>query len=407
MNIITQLKDKNEINTLYLFAFLIPIYPKLYTLSMLLFVAEVILKTKPLATHFKRNIQTSSPLLWMILFFVLHLFGSFYSTNTSFAWMDIGMKISFFFIPVIFIFFPIQVSWKKFMFSFFIGALASVFIAFSVALYHYFETGNDIHFKESYLSHWMHRSYWASYLTIGFLISFKHFLWRASKVYYVFGIVSLLFFMTTLLTGSKMGIITLFVVAICLLLIWIVTQRKWIPGLIILVVLCGSSIFVAFKSPILTQRIAATNHYLSNLDNLNVNSTESNTTRIFMWRTATELIQENWLIGTGTGDIKDELQKRNYEKGYVGVADKKFNVHNQYLQTFATLGLFGLITLIAMLFLPLFKGRETSTSYSLEKKMIILILILSLIPESFFETQAGIVPGAFLLSIIGSYQKGE
>lgn len=407
MKVLNYIKDKNEISSLYFFAFLIPIYPKFYTICLILFLLEVIIKIRPSKTHFKKNTLLTSPLVWMALFFVLHVIGSFYSINTSFAWMDIGMKLSFIFFPLIFAFFPIPISWKKVMASLVLGAFTSVIIAFIVAFYHYTESGNSIYFKESYLSHWMHRSYWASYLTIGFLISFKHFLWRSSNVYYIYGMVSLLFFVATLLTGSKMGIITLFIVAISLLMIWIVTQKKWVSGLIVLVFLAGSTILVALNSPALTQRIAATNHYLSNLDNLNVNSIESNTTRVFMWETATELINENWLKGVGTGDIKDELQQRNYEKGYIGVADKKFNVHNQYLQTFATLGIVGLISLLALLLLPLFKIKKSTSLFLLEKKMIVLIIILSLIPESFFETQAGIVPGAFLLCLIGSYQKSE
>jgi O-antigen ligase len=128
------------------------------------------------------------------------------------------------------------------------------------------------------------------------------------------------------------------------------------------------------------------------------NSFESTTARILMWDTAYDLIKENFWFGVGTGDVKDELQKRNYEKGFTGVADKNFNSHNQFLNSHVAIGFFGVLFLLLSFVTPIIFSRR---NYKYLKVGVVLILFLSLMPEAFLETQAGIVPVAFFLSLFG------
>lgn len=112
----------------------------------------------------------------------------------------------------------------------------------------------------------------------------------------------------------------------------------------------------------------------------------------------------NFLLGVGTGDVKDELKKQNLKSGYTGVAALNMNAHHQFLNTHAAIGLFGLISLALSFFTAFYMGIRQQV---ILLPILVTILFLSLLTESFFETQAGIIPGAFLLSFIGSYQKSE
>ncbi|HMT30539.1 MAG TPA: O-antigen ligase family protein, partial [Bacteroidia bacterium] len=57
----------------------------------------------------------------------------------------------------------------------------------------------------------------------------------------------------------------------------------------------------------------------------------------------------NPLAGTGTGDVKDELVKVYYQKGYTEIYNLKLNAHNQFLQSFASLGVLGFLFLIMVM----------------------------------------------------------
>jgi len=73
-----------------------------------------------------------------------------------------------------------------------------------------------------------------------------------------------------------------------------------------------------------------------------------------MWGRALEIIKDNPLLGIGTGDVKDELQRTAEIEGYSIVKDRNFNVHNQYLETWMGIGIFGFILLLLLLFILVF-----------------------------------------------------
>jgi O-antigen ligase len=112
----------------------------------------------------------------------------------------------------------------------------------------------------------------------------------------------------------------------------------------------------------------------------------------------------NFLLGVGTGDAKEELKKQNLKSGYTRVAELNMNAHHQFLNTHVAIGLFGLISLALSFFTAFHMGMRQQV---IVLPILVTIIFLSLLTESFFETQAGIVPIAFFLSLIGSYQKSE
>ena len=118
-------------------------------------------------------------------------------------------------------------------------------------------------------------------------------------------------------------------------------------------------------------------------------SIESSASRMIMWSTSIQLFSENVLIGVGTGDVRDELDKRNAKLGNLGVVEHSLNSHNQYLNTSVQLGLMGLI--------PLILSMLTALIVAIRKRNLILVLmvkafVITMLFESFLETQAGLIP---------------
>ena len=82
------------------------------------------------------------------------------------------------------------------------------------------------------------------------------------------------------------------------------------------------------------------------VENPNSKTTESSASRILIWKSSLELIMNKPIIGYGSGDVKDLLIYKYLQNGYFGIAEKKLNAHNQFLQTQLASGIFGLLMLL-------------------------------------------------------------
>jgi O-antigen ligase len=131
---------------------------------------------------------------------------------------------------------------------------------------------------------------------------------------------------------------------------------------------------------------------------------ESSASRAIMWSTAMGLFSENVVIGVGTGDVSNALDERNLELGNTGVAEKSLNAHNQYLNTAVQLGLAGLIPLLLIFITSFVRAVKTKL---IEGILLTLILFLTLMFESFLETQAGIIPVTLLLLLFFSISRAN
>jgi O-antigen ligase len=127
---------------------------------------------------------------------------------------------------------------------------------------------------------------------------------------------------------------------------------------------------------------------------------EGTVLRIAVWTGAVEIVKENWLLGVGTGDgeiaMLEKTQVLN-KKAF----EQKLNAHNQYLETFMTLGIVGFLIVVIMLLFPLV--------YSLKKRHFIfvsflLIVGINMLFESVFETFQGIIFFCFCYCLLDVFQ---
>lgn len=389
---------------LYLFAFMIPINPKWLTLGILFIILDLMVRT----IIFKQkspvlSISFKDTRVWLILFFVLHIVGVAYTENTAFAWMDIGMKLSFILFPILFFLYPKKVKWEMFATYFIAGAIVSIMTSLIQATINYYERGYVAYFFDSRLSFMMHRSYWATYLVMASTLSWFMFYKRQLKLIPTI-ILFFVFSAFVFMSGSKMGILLLLLSTIIWVVVLLVQRKAYLFGILVLIFLAGIGVSVDYVAPQLSIRIKNGINSISGNEKIDLSTTESNASRILVWRSSRAIISDNFLLGVGTGDVKDELKKQNLKSGYTGIAELNMNAHNQFFNTHVAIGFFGLISLLLSFFTAFYIG--------IRKQIILLpilvtILFLSLLTESFFETQAGIIPGAFLLCLIGSYQKNE
>jgi O-antigen ligase len=110
--------------------------------------------------------------------------------------------------------------------------------------------------------------------------------------------------------------------------------------------------------------------------------------RFHKWLNTIECWSEQWLIGTGTGDMQHELNE-TYRKNEFSLAlQYSFNPHNQYLETLLTLGLPGFSLLGSWMLSLVVAGWRSKNALLLAFG---LIVSMSMITESMLERHWGLV----------------
>jgi O-antigen ligase len=118
--------------------------------------------------------------------------------------------------------------------------------------------------------------------------------------------------------------------------------------------------------------------------------------RLAKWHAASLAVSEHWVLGVGPGNtaaIIDDIYSRI---GFEYALQLHYNAHNQFLQTFLALGIFGITVFAGLIIIILINGL-------LKQDIVLLIFILSLglfsISESILAVNKGIVFFALFTSI--------
>jgi len=381
-------------------AFFLPLSKKVVPIIIILIVLNWLIGGE-FKSKFSNLVKPKYALLFMSFYF-LHLIGLIYTDNLGFGWFDMEIKLSLMVFPLVF--FTSRPLEKKDIDQintlFILGCLISGVYLLLNGLMSYLETKDINSFLYGKLSMGYHTSYYSMYLCLSLaIIMFYIFtkwndisLWKRM----LFLVSKPVFLVLIVLLMSKSGIITLvFVVVITIM--YLLFLKKIIQASLLLsavVILLFTAIHLIPETKV---RIVGTIDLLLNKSTeINPNSVESTAERLLIWPVAIELISEHPLVGVGTGDIRDELIKKYIKKEYSGVQMKGLNVHNQFLQTFAALGLFGFLSIAFGFILPLFYSiKKSNFIYAI----LILIIIINALTESVLEVQAGVIFYAFFNSL--------
>lgn len=107
--------------------------------------------------------------------------------------------------------------------------------------------------------------------------------------------------------------------------------------------------------------------------------------RTEFWRAGWSVFLKNKIIGTGTGDIKDELNLEYEQNGTLLEEPYRHRIHNQYLTFAASFGSIGFVVFLACFFYPFFMKKR-----SMFFTAFISISALSFLTEDTLETQVGV-----------------
>lgn len=401
-----ELNTKLHLYLTVLLAFVIPIYPKLIP-----FVIVILIINWLLGKHFTslfRKSDLTITFLTIISLYIMYCIGLIYTDNMNYALKDLETKLSLIIFPMVYYTSP-QFSvhnFQKIMKAFVWGCITAAAICFFHAAYQYFYTQYLISqniwawnyginfFLKSRLSIWIHPSYLAMYCVFGLAVMYalnKENKFFTSIWFYFMMFILILFIF---LLSSKAGLISLFILGAFLVTETIVKEKK-------IAVACTffcSALFIFFSLYFLAPEFAGkVDEIISVLKgNTNKNSPGSTASRIEIWNSSVKVIKKNLLTGVGTGDIKDALIEQYRKDELNFAAEHKLNAHNQFLQTFASLGLPGFFLLVSGVLLSLIVSIKKGNVIHL---MFVSFVIVNLLVESMFETQAGTVFISFFNSL--------
>lgn len=343
--------------------------------------------------EFKGNIKSVFANRYFILFtlfFISYALSISYSENKTLAWSGFELKLSFLVFPL---FFPLilnggKIKTRRLLEFAYISALLSFFVCLFRAAYRFIETPELDYFFSSEFSFIVHPSYLAVMLNVLLTIALYR-LVKSKTVSKKIWISIFLLAIYILLSASKIGLILLFLNALGTIVVYAIKNNQFIKTFLLLIGVVVASVLAVKFIPTINNKFekALEETFDKNYSDPTI-KLSSTGQRIVSWKASKEIIKENLLLGVGMGDLKDELIKKHQENGFKLMEEKRLDSHQQFMQTWATVGIFGFILLFLIFSLIMYDSLKNK-SYILF--MFGLSFLLFGVTESMLETQAGVL----------------
>ncbi len=348
-----------------------------------------------------KKLVIQNPISWVfIAFFTLGLISLLWTDNMPAGWKGIEIKFSFIAFSL---FLPLIFNSKNFNFSrvinvLTVSSLVYVVLSFGRAIYIYSQTGNfsgllgsTLGFRLFQEGPFVHPTYVSFYFLTLILIWGKNLIEGKKNLFTssVIGKIVLLltFFLFVFFSSSKAGLLVMGIVVIMLLALFAKREKKIIQAIGFFVFFLIVAVVGIYNTNL---KVKFEQAYIEFSDpNLQPDANLKSTgARIWIWKATNEIIKENPVIGVGLGDTRDELKIKYKEMGIKSLEDSELDSHQQFLQTFATLGIIGLISLSLIFIIILVIGWRQKIFLLIGIGLIYLLFGLT---ESMLETQAGVV----------------
>lgn len=391
-------------------AFMLPVNKKIIPLIIVLLFVVLLYYTIRKKTWRSFRLTTASAA--SIALYMLYAIGLLYTENMKSGLFDLEVKMSYLAFPVIF---ALATPFFKAGFrarieqAFIAGVVFSSLLSLTLSAMRFADTHNLQEFFYIHFIRQFHPSYFAMYVNVALLLLMNHVFkqWHSfnkSKIALLIAVCAFFVFIV-FLTNSKAGIIISLISMLLFLLIKLfsITNKK--AGIIAILSVIGLVVLIWAVVPGVKSRFQMAYKSLTSFEKQHLkNPEEGSAQRIVIWECALQVIQGNPIIGTGTGDVHETLDKKFTEYGFHYGVRLHRNAHNQYLQTAIALGLIGLLFLMFIFLSLLIHGIRNKETIIV---LITLVFLLHFSVESMLETQAGTVFTAFFISFFSMKSESE
>jgi len=329
---------------------------------------------------------------WSLFFGLIYLIGASYTTNPKQAEFDVIQKFSPALISILLLTPGLQnkLTFRLAQQIFILSSVLTLLACFVFAGIRYWETFDLNEFMYTRLAIFLHTAYFSMYLCLALVFILNDLanqtnLFRNKSILYI---AIALICPGIYLLASKSGIITMLSILIIYGIHNIYKRITYKSGWLILGFTAIASFFVITYLPTKSNRL---HDMFSDYKAAQYESDENLGTtgqRILIWQSAYTVIKENFWYGTGVGNDNSALNEEFEKRGFNKLAKNNLNAHNQFIQSFIALGIFGFIFSICYFLLPVYFGikQQNLVLFSFG-----IIIFLNAMTESIFNRQSGIL----------------
>jgi O-antigen ligase len=326
----------------------------------------------------------SFPTILLPLLYLLLIAGLLWTDNLKMGGKIMEEKLTLVLLPLIFMFIPMEKSSTYFVkLAFVFGCIITCMSMEVIAISNFLKNGDQsVYFYTSFSSVFGHPTYISMYINLCLLFLLEFYLYqnfiKLKGAYFI--VLNLLFILCLIQLSARTSQATTLVTYALALFYFRRNAKITYLNKIHFVSIVLFTLFSFVGSQKLYTRIKE--------EVAPKEGFTSTSSRFEVWKESVSLLKEYWIIGAGTGDIKDVLmvgyEKNNFQYGL----KHKLNPHNEFLQIWLSVGILGFLIYLLALIYPIwqfvFKPEFCLSLFP-------IIIFLNSLTESILETQNGIL----------------
>jgi O-antigen ligase len=376
--------------TLLLFAFFMPLFPRVATYIGALGILICLLNPKIYLRLKRKNLLEilafSTPLLvWIPALILGHSVGA-----------KVETKVSLLLLPLVFYLIDQDIAAKSIQLfkSYFLGlCVAGLYCIGGATVSYFFDGSNNFFYSKlgSYIH--IHPTYFSLYLIIAisfFMIAIRKN--QLSQIERRIGWLATVFFSVLIVLLSSRSQWVNYVLIVPVLLFPLLQDRIGRVKAAVSFIFAG--LFFAFS----IYMIPATNKRLMDLFRLNdtTEKVQVQNVRYQTWDASLELFKASPIVGVGIQNLQREQLLMYEQLNYERPLREKYNAHNQYLDLLAGAGLIPLIFWLVCLFWQRPVNKNLQAYYF----TALILFLLSFLTESMLETARGVMLFSFIMGLL-------
>ena len=316
--------------------------------------------------------------------FLFYVCSGFILSDWEISLKAIEIKLSFLILPLLV--FANETFYKKYLKHLIVTLIIGVVLALLVLDYNAYSLYNMTGFVSFYVDYIkvVHPTYIGAVIVVVVISVLEYFFtskFNWFKLIFLSFLVWFLFFHLFLILSKAVVIIATFVL---IFMIFLNVKNELKKVLILILTITIPVVFLLFQKQVQTLIVTTVKYRFSDLSDLN-NEGGSTSFRLKMLKSFPEIIENKWLIGVGPGNESTALQTYYQKNNWLIALDSNFNTHNQFLQTWLSLGVFGFVVFVLIMTVPFFIKIKPSS------KLIVFSFVFLFCTEAMLERQFGIL----------------
>lgn len=394
--------DKMQFAAMLLMAAVVPVAWQLGVWVALTLAAVSVVKL--VASRQVGNPMLGRGLWWtlcmMVVYWIVYVVGVLYSSDTTTAWGVVGRKSVMIIFALSFL-----LTDTRYLTTHHLRLLGYALLIALVGII-LFYTGRStvrLYEGESFAAAIgkdgvfdpRHHSYTALYAVTALAFVYYELVWQWNTLKtwlrgVLMALIPLLAFYIVLV-NSRAGILAMMLVAVICVMHQAFIKRRWWVMAVAAVLLMGGFFGMSELLPGHNNRIGDTMAHLQ--------GSEKEDARIKITRSVFMVVEDNPIVGYGTGDYQEILAEK-YCQDNDDAKEGFNNAHNQYTETMLAVGAVGLLPYLAMLLLPLGFALWRKSRNRLLIFIFTMVIMFNLLFESMLERQMGLQFITYLMTIM-------